>query len=829
MPVEPLAVELLYKRCDINNLPFASTQELNNVQEVIGQARALEAIQFGIKMQRKGYNLYAMGPPGTGKHAVVRRVLHERASQQPSPPDWIYVNNFAEPARPLALQLPSGRGDSLRQDMEQLLEDLQDALPAAFDSENYRNQARQIETEFRRRQEERFKALQQKAQSLGIALLNTPAGFALAPMKDGKVLSPDEFAQLPDADKEHIEEVVAKLQEDLQHIAQEMPRWRREHRERMKSLNEEVALAAVGHIMSELKRRYTELPEVVAYLEAVQRDVLDNVDDFLAKDHEGQGQPMPMGQGAPSLRRYQVNVLVGHKDHGGAPVVYEDNPTFQNLLGRVEYMAQFGNLVTDFNLIKPGALHRANGGYLLLDVRHLFSQAFAWEGLKRALFAEEVRITSLGEMLGWVSTVSLEPQSIPLDIKVVLLGDRMFYYLLYQLDPDFRELFKAAADFEEAIDRSDEADRVYAQLLATLIHKEKLRPFGREAIARVIEHSARMADDAEKLSIHMQTVCDLLQEADYWAGASGARQVGAEHVQKAIDAQYYRSARMHERLLEAMRRNILLIDTRGAKVGQINGLAVMDLGDSRWGQPTRITATVRLGNGQVVDIEREVDLGGAIHSKGVLILSSFLGARYAERHPLSLRASLVFEQSYGRVEGDSASLAELCALLSALADVSIRQSLAVTGSVNQHGQVQAIGGVNEKIEGFFDVCQSRGELDNQAVIIPVANTKHLMLKPDVLEAVKASRFAVYAVSTVDEALELLTGVPAGERDTQGNFPDGSLNQRVEQRLLEFAQWRQAFAKEAEKGDTPEAKKTPSQDPQKAPPEPPPGPQDKDKS
>jgi lon-related putative ATP-dependent protease len=796
MTVKPLIVEALCTCCNPESLAFATTEELEDLNEVLGQARALEALQFGVGMNRKGYNLYAMGPPGVGKHAIVRRVLSRCAVHQTPPSDWVYVNNFAQPHQPLALEMPAGRGETLRRDMEQLLEDLKDAIPAAFDSDDYRNQVRQIEMEFKRRHEEQFRELQQKARSLGIALLSTPTGFALAPMKDGKVLGPDEFEKLPDADKKHIERVVAKLQEDLQQIAQQMPRWRREHRERIRALNHEVALAAVGHIMEELRRSYTDLPKVYEYLKAVQQDVLDNVDDFLSKEEEGGGQPLRMMGESPSLRRYQVNVLVSHKNDGGAPIVYEDNPTFQNLIGRVEYMSQFGTLVTDFTLIKPGALHRANGGYLLVDVLHLFSQPFAWEGLKRALFSQEVRIVSLGEMVSLLSTVSLEPQSIPLKIKIVMLGERLFYYLLYQLDPDFRELFKVAADLEEEVERSDEHNHVYARLLATLIRKESLRPFACHAVARVIEHSARLAEDAEKLSIHMQTITDLLQEADYWAGQENGQTVQAEHVQRAIEAQRYRSRRVHEKLLEAIRRNIMLIDTSGAKVGQINGLSVLDLGDSRWGQPARITATVRLGSGQVVDIEREVELGGAIHSKGVLILSSFLGSRYAGRYPLSLHASLVFEQSYGKVEGDSASLAELCALLSALADTPIQQSFAVTGSVNQHGQVQAIGGVNEKIEGFFDVCRERGGPDGQAVIIPVANVKHLMLREEIVQAVAEKRFAVYAVSTVDEALELLAGLPAGERDAQGTYPEGSLNQRVEARLIEFSKSRQAFAKEA---------------------------------
>jgi lon-related putative ATP-dependent protease len=794
--IEALTVEQLCKRCDPNALPFTTTEELEELSQVIGQARALEALHFGVGIQRKGYNLYAMGPPGTGKHAVIRRALSQHAAGEPKPSDWVYVNNFADSHQPLALQLPGGRGEGLRQDMEQLLEDLKDALRAAFESEDYRLQVRKIEDEFKRRQEQELKALQRKAQSLGIALLSTNAGFALAPMKNGEVLSPDEFEKLPQSEKEKTEQAVAELQEDLQRIARQMPKWRREHRERMKGLNQEVALAAVGHLMEELQQQYAELPHVQQYLKAVQQDVLDNLDSFLTKEDERPALPFPFMAGGNPLQRYQVNVLVSHANSDGAPLVYEDNPTFQNLIGRTEYMAQFGTLVTNFMLIKPGALHKANGGYLLLDVRHLFSQPFAWEALKRALFSAEIRIVSLSEMFSLVSTVSLEPQPIPLQIKVVLLGERLFYYLLYQLDPDFRELFKVAADLEEEIDRDGDNDLLYARLLTTLIRKESLRPFSREAVARVIEYSARMAEDAEKLSIHMQTVTDLLQEADFWAAENRSAVVDADHVRKAVNAQRYRSGRIPQKLVEAIRRGIVLIDTGGEQVGQINGLAILDLGDSRCGQPARITATVRLGSGQVVDIEREAELGGAIHSKGVMILSSFLGARYAGDYPLSLQASLVFEQSYAHVEGDSASLAELCALLSALAEAPIKQSFAITGSVNQRGQVQAIGGVNDKIEGFFEVCVAHGGPDGQAVIIPDANRQHLMLREEVVEAVARGRFHIYAVKTVDEALELLTGLPAGERDSEGRFPEGSLNRRVDDRLIEFSERRQTLARGA---------------------------------
>ncbi|MEE4378186.1 MAG: AAA family ATPase [Candidatus Competibacteraceae bacterium] len=617
----------------------------------------------------------------------------------------------------------------------------------------------------------------------------------MAPKKEGRILSPDEFNSLSEEEKERTEQMVAKLQEDVQEIARQMPGWRREHRAMIKALNDEVALSVVGHLMDELRQQYSALPKVLDYFEAVQLDMLDHLDDFLGKNEDSG--PSAGGSSSPALQRYQVNLLVSHAPDKGAPVIYEDNPTFQNLIGRVEYLSQFGTLVTDFTLIKPGALHRANEGYLLLDVRHLFTQPFAWEGLKRALFAQEVRIVSLGEMFSALSTVSLEPQPIPLKIKIVLLGERLFYYLLNQVDPDFRELFKVAADLEEELDRGGDNDQLYAQLIATLARKESLKSLDSGAVARVIEHSARMAEDAEKLSIHMLTVTDLLQESDYWASQDNAKVIKAEHVRQAVEAHRRRSGRVHEKLLEAVQRNIILINTQGEKIGQINGLSVIDLGDSRWGQPARITAAVRLGSGQVVDIEREVELSGAIHSKGVMILSAFLGARYAGDHPLSLHASLVFEQSYARVDGDSASLAELCALLSALAEVPIRQSFAVTGSVNQQGEVQAIGGVNEKIEGFFDVCRVQG-LDGQAVIIPAANRQHLMLREDVVAAAEQDKFRIYSVTTVDQALQLLTGLPVGTVDPTGQFPQDSVNWRVEQRLLKLSKQRQAFAKAEEK-------------------------------
>jgi lon-related putative ATP-dependent protease len=544
----------------------------------------------------------------------------------------------------------------------------------------------------------------------------------------------------------------------------------------------------------------------------VQEDVVENAENFLTQQGGQQGgglqqqlQQMMQGgdaQGRQALvqealmRRYRVNVVVDNSDTEHAPVVYEDNPTYQNLVGRIEHMARMGALMTDFHLIKAGALHRANGGYLLLDARKVLTEPYAYEALKRAIDSEKLRIESLGRQLSIISTVSLEPEPIPLDVKVGLYGNRLIYYLLTQYDPEFADLFKVQADFHEEMDWDGENQQLYARLIGTMVHEAELQPFDRGAVARVIEHSARMVGDSEKLSTKGETLGDLLREANHWAKENGNGVVTAEDVQRAIDAQIYRADRLRERMQEAILRDTVLIDTEGEEVGQINGLSIIPLGGFMFGRPTRITARTRMGKGEVVDIEREVELGGPIHSKGVLILSGFLGARYAEEKPLSLSASLVFEQSYGQIEGDSASSAELYALLSSLAEVPIKQSMAVTGSVNQRGQVQAIGGVNQKIEGFFDICEARGLTGDQGVIIPVSNVKNLMLREDVVDAVEEGRFHIYPVETVDEGIEILTGVPAGERGPDGNYPEGTINCKVEQRLGELAEKRSEFGKGA---------------------------------
>lgn len=791
----PLEVSALRWHCDPGQFAFQTTEELPDLTEIIGQTRALEAVQFGIAIRHEGFNLYILGPPGVGKRTVVERCLHTKAAGQPAPDDWCYINRVDDIRRPQAIRLPAGRGERFRRDIEGLIEDLDHAIPAALETDEHKSRIQEATRAEAERQNEAFQALGKKALAEQIQLMRTPGGFAFGPLRNGEVLSPEEFHKLPEDERASIERRIALLQKELEGVIEQVPRWDQETRDKIKNLNREAARLAIGHLIARVKEQYTDLPQARAYLDMVERDILERIDEFQPVE-ESQITIIGRPEERPSFTDYEINLLVDNSRTAGAPVVYEDHPSYHNLIGRVEHESHMGALTTDFTLIKAGALHRANGGYLILDAMRLLQQPFAWEGLKRALYARSIKIESLGEMLSLISTLTLEPEPIPLDTKVVLLGDRLLYYLLYELDHDFAELFKVAADFDEHLERSPENCQLYAQFLATLARREQLRPLTPSAVGRVIEHAVREADDQEKVSLHMRTIADVLREADYWADREAATAIDTHHVERAIDHQVFRSDRVRQRIQEEIRRGTLLIDTHGYRVGQVNGLSVLDLGNTRFGQPSRITATARLGRGEVVDIEREVELGGAIHSKGVLILSSFLAARFAREQPLSLSASLVFEQSYGMVEGDSASVAELVALLSAIAELPVRQSLAVTGSVNQLGQVQPIGGVNEKVEGFFDVCRDRGLTGEQGVLVPAPNIKHLMLRRDVVDAVAAGQFQVYAVENVDQATTLLTGLPAGERDAAtGEYPAGSFNQRVASRLAELTKLRMKFGPE----------------------------------
>ncbi|WP_242529195.1 Lon protease family protein [Methylacidimicrobium sp. B4] len=794
-----LDAQALDRRIDPSRLPFETTAELSESPGVLGQARAMEAVRFGVAMEQPGYNLFVMGPSGIGKRSLVLRFLEERSGGRTIPRDWAYVFAFENERRPRALAFPPGKAGEFAEDMNRFVEDLRVGIPAVFDSDEYRARTQDIEQSFHERRERAFSDLRERAQKDAIALLQTPAGFAFAPLKNGEVLDPESFAKLPDEEKEKIQARVSALQEELTKVIREIPKWRREAQAKLRELNRSLVRSTVSNLLDELKAKYAEMPAICSHLESVERDALKNAENFRIPKEADTLPPgmIPPGIGPDAvdafLRRYRVNVVIDQCGAKGCPVVLEENPTFSNLFGTVEHIAQMGALVTDFSLIRPGSLHKANGGYLAIDALRLLSHPFSWEGLKRALRSRQIRIEPLGEALGILSTVSLEPEPIPLELKVILLGERSLYYLLHELDPEFSELFKVVVDFEEDVDRSEAIVVSYAQFLADEARKGNLLPLDRGAVARLLEEGSRIAADAKKLSLRGRTMTDLLQEADFWARDASAPIITQAHVEKAVAAAEARSGRIRERLREEVLRGTLLVDSEGESVGQVNGLAVLEAGGVLIGHPNRITARVRFGGGKVVDIEREAKLGGPIHSKGVLILSGFLAGRYVPEEPLSLAATLVFEQSYGVVEGDSASCAELCALLSTLAELPIRQSLAITGSINQKGRVQAIGGVNEKVEAFFDLCRARTLTGHQGVIVPAANVDHLVLRRELLEKVEQGLFHLYAVQTVDQAMELLTGFPAGERNPEGRYPDESINGRVERKLGEFARRARSLA------------------------------------
>jgi lon-related putative ATP-dependent protease len=789
--VQPLAGTAVRRRCAPESFSFATTDEIRDGPNVVGQERALAALDFGINVEHHGFNLFAFGPSGLGKFEVIRALLTRKAAGEPVPPDCCYVHNAKEPHKPVALMLPAGRGMAFRRAMDHFDEEVRAAILGVIESEDFRTRREAVEEEAKQKQQKAFETVEQEAERHGVALIRTPIGLMIAPIRDGKPITPKEFQQLPKEEQVALRQQTEALEKQLEEVLRQVPRWNAEAHGKIRKLVQDSATYAVSHMIEDLQRQFADLPQVLDYLAAVKGDVIEHVDEILAgrkADSDGESASAE----ARLFSRYKVNLLVDNSALTGAPVVFEDNPSFQNLLGRIEHMSRFGALVTDFTLIKAGALHRANGGYLLLDARRVLTQPFAWDELKRVLQARQIRIESVGQMLSLVSTVSLEPEPIPLEAKVVLIGEPLIYYLLGELDPDFRELFKVPVDFSDEMDWTDENLQHFASWIGGLARHKKLPPIDRTGMARLVEHASRMAEDAGKLSLHRLPLLDLLREAHHVAGRAGSASIGGDHIQQAIDAQIWRNDRVRERVYESIRRGTMRIELSGTQVGQVNGLSVARVGGFSFGWPTRISARTRVGRGRVVDIEREVKLGGPIHSKGVLILEGFLSARYAGDLPLSLSASLVFEQSYGGVEGDSASSAELYALLSSLAELPVRQDLAVTGSVDQHGRIQAIGGVNEKVEGFFDVCRQAGLTGSQGVLIPRANVQHLMLRHDVATAIEEGRFFVYAIETVDEGIALLTGVAAGERTGTAPFPAGTVNGKVDERLRAFAAVTKSF-------------------------------------
>jgi len=792
MPGRQLTPDALARRCDPAALEDALRADTPGTAAIVGQQRAHEAVAHGIAMPRDGHHLFVMGPPGVGKRTLVRRAIEAHvASNGVECFDWAYVNNFAQPHRPRVLRLPRGRASALRQHMRSLADDLRTMIPATFESEEYATAVERLNTEYKERAEQAVLEVGEAAQAQGLVMVRTPVGLSFAPRKpteDGSdaVYTPEEFAALPEAERTRLQQALQVAQEQLVRALRGTVRLRKEHADRLRTLNRSMTRVAVEHAVDEVKDDYADLPEVLAYLEAVRDDVIEKADRFRSPQGEEGGPGEGPMVAEIDLSAYEVNVLVDAAGGHGAPIVTLDHPTHQQLIGRVDHLARMGTLLTDYRLVQPGALHRANGGFILIEAAKLLTQPFAWDALKRALMRREIRIESMAEMVSLVTTVQLEPEPIPLAVKVVLFGEREIGELLQEYDPDFGRLFRVVADFSDDLPRADGVQRELAQSLAAQGAALALLPASAGALARLVDHGARLAGDAQRLSASVQRLIDVLTEADQRARDAGHARIEAGDVDAAVAARRRRASRIDERLREEVGRGMLMIATAGERVGQINGLMVYEAGGETFGEPVRITATTRLGDGEVIDIQRETHLGGPVHAKGVLILAAFLGARYSRFRAHAIFASLVFEQTYGIVEGDSASMAELLALLSSIADVPLKQSLAVTGSINQFGDVQPIGGVNEKIEGFFDVCAARGLDGSHGIVMPEANVAQLMLRDDIVQAVAAGRFTIHAVRHVDEAIEVLTGLPAGDPQAPHASRADTVNGRIVARLREYA-------------------------------------------
>ncbi len=796
MAITKLTSEQLYRKCDPAKFEFNTTADLEERLSALGQDRAISAVELGINIKSKGYNLFCLGPEGTGKTSLVKRILEKEGKKRATPDDWVYVYNFEEPHKPIAINFPAGEASGFAKEMEEFTDKVEHELPEVVKNEMYEEQLAIIREKYQEKRNDYVKVLQKKAKGKKVSLLHMPMGVVVAPMKNGEIISPDVFDTLSDEEKNEIMADLNAMQEEIAQHQEDAPAWEEKQTEEIKKLQEKLVKDAIKKPLSEIKQKYRGNKKVADYLKSVQQYILENITSFVPdynQDNKPQGEEEPMlglltqlksQQEEDKYSKFKVNVVVKNVPNSGAPIVLLDHPTQGNLVGKIERLQQFGALITDFSLIKSGALHKANGGFLLIDARKLLLQPYSWDSLKRALASKEIKIEAPSEDTSF-STISLDPQPIPLDVKVVMTGDADLYDLLSERDSDFCDYFKVEADFGMAIDRTDENEIEYAKLIGSLTKKKNLRSLNKQAVARVIEYSSRLADDTEKLTAHVSSIGDLLKEADYWARKSKATQIGKNHIEQAIKSQIYRADRVNEAMLEQIDKGTILLDVKGERVGQINGLVVYNFTRNSFGKPTRITTQVRLGRGEFINIEREVAMSGPIHSKGVLILQALISNRFAKRSPLSLSASIVFEQSYGGVDGDSASSTEYYCMLSAIAELPIKQSLAVTGSINQFGEIQPIGGVNEKIEGFFEVCKYNGLTGTQGVIIPRTNVANLMLREDVLEAVDNGLFSIYAIDTVDDGIELLTGMPAGKPDKHGKFPKGTVNYKVQQSLEEY--------------------------------------------
>jgi len=787
--------------CSPDLLGFTTTDDLTELEVTIGQERALRAIDFSLGMSECGFNLYLSGEAGTGRTSSIMNLLKKRARDEATPHDWCYVHNFNAPDNPVALALKAGMGSDLEKDMRELLDSVRADIPKALESKEYETNKTAIVQEHQEKNNVLFAALEEEAKSRGFALQRTVSGLVMVPQKEGRNFTQEEYEALPADEQEKLDAVGNDLKGKLAEVIAQIRENEKTVKESLAQLDRKVGLSAVGHFIEPLKEKYAEFKRVIDYLEEVQEDILLNLEDFKGTQQQPPFPGLKLPAQSPSFERYAVNLFVNNCAQCGAPVVFEANPTYNNLFGRIDHVMQMGGVATtNFTLIKPGALHRANGGYLVVNVRDVLLSPFSWDALKRCIRNSEIKIEDVLEQYRIITVVSLKPEPIPLQAKIIMIGSPLIYYLLYYLEPDYRKFFKVKADFDSKVNRTPDVVRDYALFISTHCKKEGLLPFDTSAVAAILEYSSRMVEDQEKFSTQFMEIADLIREADYWARKGGGAVVTGAYVRQAVDERVYRSNRVEERIQELITEGTLLVDTTGATVGQVNGLSVMTLADYMFGRPSRVTARVYMGRAGMVNIEREVKLSGPIHDKGMMILTGYLGGKFAHDKPLSFSASICFEQSYEGIEGDSASSTELYALLSVLSGVPIRQGIAVTGSVNQLGMVQPIGGVNYKIEGFYAVCKAQGLTGDQGVMIPKSNLRNLMLKDEVVEAVRSGKFHIWSVETIDQGIEILTGTPAGEKGPDGTYPEGTINCLVDGRLREMLESMKRFSAAGDKDE-----------------------------
>jgi predicted ATP-dependent protease len=786
--------------CDPTEFSFQTTADIPPLKGIVEQERPSRAIRFGLDITSPGYNIYVSGLTGTGKTTVIKTFLEEIAAKMPCPDDLCYVHNFRDVNSPTILNLPAGRAKVLKAEMDELVQNLKAEIPKAFESKEYEESVNKLVRKNQEIQQSLFDQLSKKAKSVGFDIEVTKVGVSLMPVLEGKPVSAEQYDTLDPEVRKQIEQRRSGLDQEIQAFLRQIRDVNKDSRDKINELHRRVGLYVVGVRIDGIKEQYSEFPAVISYLNDVQEYILSHLEDFgedSSKQDGAGSSPIRLESQEAPFNKYQINIVVDNTDLEGAPVIIETNPTYYNLFGRTERRAQFGTLSPDFTLICAGSYAQANGGFLVLNAHDVLLNIGVWEMLKRTIKNKEVRIEDLAVLHGIVPVAGMRPSPIPANVKVIMIGHQSIYHQLYGLDEDFRKIFKVKADFDSEMTRNSEALNSYASFIGSRCNDEGLLHFDSSGVARTVEYGAWLVDNQEKLSARFSDLADIIREASYWAGKSGAKIVSAEHVQQAVEEKWYRSSLIEERIRNLITEGTLLVDVDGQAVGQVNGLAVMDLGDIRFGKSSRITAKTFMGKSGVLAIERESKMSGKVYDKGVLILSGYLGAKYAQDQPLSLAASLCFEQSYNSIDGDSASSAELYALLSSLSDIPIKQGIAVTGSVNQHGEIQPIGGVNQKIEGFFDLCKVLGLTGNQGVMIPTQNVKNLMLRKDLIEAVAAGRFHIYEVGTINEGIEILTGIPAGERTDHEGYPKGTVNYRVEQRLEKFIKGLQKFGKQEE--------------------------------